>query len=232
MSQNKKNIAALLAVALMVSFSSTLIIIGDVSDLNLSIKDMLTGAVTSQANGTGTAELEILANVGLNVDDAAINLGSGYVNGSNSSAIVDSMNFFNSASTWLNSTGQSVSGLADYHLVNNTGSTPINITVQMNSHVDAEDWLCGASGATCPGDNADVRVRIQNAGTSCLDIQAGTYEANVFVTNVNKNTVLLCGNMKPIDGQDTFEVYYKVEIPQEAPTGSKEASFLYTAEAQ
>jgi hypothetical protein len=96
---------------------------------------------------------------------------------------------------------------------------------------NAEHWLCGASGATCPGDNAQVRVQInENAGDSCiLDEQTGYA---VVANETTKYTVPLCTSFKPTDGTDTFEVFYEITIPQEAPTGTKTATFTYTAEAQ
>ncbi|MBT3451087.1 hypothetical protein HN652_03730, partial [archaeon] len=189
---------------------------------------VISGAVTSSATDTGNTTLEILANVGLNVDDAEIDIGSGYVNGTSSTAVVGTSGV--PPLNWLNSTGGLVASVIDTHQLNNTGSSPVNITVSMNTLADAEEWLCGASGATCPGDNAMVEVKMEELdGDSCIGTEQTSWLELANYTT--KSTVLLCSNMKPTDGTDVFDVDFQLTIPQEAPTGSKTATFTYTAEA-
>ncbi|MBT3298534.1 hypothetical protein HN385_06415, partial [archaeon] len=188
---------------------------------------VISGAVTSSATDTGNTTLEILANVGLAVNDAEIDLGSGYVNSTQAVAILDGSN--TNASHWLNSTDSLLTS-DDWHRVNNTGSSPVNLTVSMNTHADAEEWLCGASGATCPGDNAMVQVKQVDFTSACIGATDQTTYVELADYN-SKSTVLLCSSLKPTDGTDTVDVYYQLTVPQEAPTGSKTATFTYTAEA-
>ncbi|MBT3450739.1 hypothetical protein HN652_03185, partial [archaeon] len=188
---------------------------------------VISGAVTSSATDTGNTTLEILANVGLNVDDTTIDFLSGYVNSTQAVAILDSSG--TNITDWLNSTGSPFTNFADTsHRLNNTGSTPVNVTVSMDKD-NAEHWLCGQSGATCPGDNAMVQVKALDTTSACIDGEVNTYTE--VADYDSKSTVLLCTNFKPTDGSDTLETLYQLTLPQEAPTGTVTAVFTYTVEA-
>ncbi|MBT3298639.1 hypothetical protein HN385_06940 [archaeon] len=225
---NNKTIVALLAVALVVSLTGTIMSVNEISKVGGQWL-VISGAVTSSATDTGNTTLEILANVGLSVDDFSIDLGSGYVNSSVPFATIDTGETVETQ--WLNSTN-GIHTINDGHTLNNTGSTTVNISVAA-SVSNADEWLCGdATGATCPGNNSWVKVYIADSTfDACFGFEKTT--AGTFLThNTVIPSVLLCGNMMPNDGQDQFRVNYVVRIPQEAPTGTKTATFTYTAEAK
>ncbi|MBT3297665.1 hypothetical protein HN385_01980 [archaeon] len=222
---NNKTIVALLAVALVISLTGTIMSVNEISELGGKWM-VISGAVTSSATDTGNTTLEVLANVGLNLDDNAIDLGAGYVDGISSTGIITTDG---TVVSWKNSTGGTPT-ISDKHTLNNTGSTTVNVTVSMDKD-DSEHWLCGASGSTCPGDNAQVDVKMtESAGDSCISGEQTGYV--VLANTTSKNTVKLCDSFKPTDGTDTFDVHFGLTIPQEAPTGTKTAIFTYIAEAQ
>ncbi|MBT3298570.1 hypothetical protein HN385_06595 [archaeon] len=175
-------------------------------------------------NSGDNTTLEILSVVGLNVDDYNINLGSGYVNSTQYFATIDTSGI--ETSHWLNETGNLIV-INDKHTLNNTGDTNVNVTVSMNDYIDAEDWICGASGSTCLGDNARVEVKIEeNDGDSCIN--GGQTNYTVLANHSDKSTILLCDIFLSTAGINVFDVYYKLQVPMESLTGTKEASFTYT----
>lgn len=229
MNQSRKNIAALLAVALMVSFSSTLIILGDVADLNKDISNMLTGAEVVSANGTGTTSLELLANVGLEIKGGfeGIDFGSGYVDIGKDFAILDSDG--TDTQDWLNESGMVPGPIQDYHLVNNSGSTLANVTVALTSHTSARDWLC-AGEDNCPDENAESYIKMEEDGimeNNCFQLLGTEQLTYTEVANsTDKTEVIVCEALKP---SGHIRVYHKIKLPTDAPTGSKNGMFTYYA---
>ncbi|MBT3297296.1 hypothetical protein HN385_00045 [archaeon] len=226
---NNKKIVALLGLALIVSLTGTIISVSEISNIRGQWM-VIGGAVTSNATSTGNTTLEILSNVGLQVHDSEMDLGSGYVN---SSAILGSIDTLAGANNWLNSTGQTPVINNVGHTLNNTGSSPVNVTIQVTSHTNAEHWLCNdAGGSSCPGDNAflDVKALEGPESNSCI----GAGEQNEWTSLMgynNQTTVLLCPVLMPVDSNDELITYYKFGIPQEAPTGTKTVFVQFTAEA-
>ncbi|MBT3298011.1 hypothetical protein HN385_03740 [archaeon] len=226
---NNKTIVALLAVALVISLTGTVMSVSKFSNIGSNWM-ILSGAVTSSATDTGNTTLEILANVGLNIEDSTIDIGSGYVNSTATHASVSS---YPSSPDfdWLNASELPAGDINDYHLLNNTGSTTVNLTVQQNSgYQNAEQFLCGDN-STCPSDMAELTVRSSegNSNSCILGLNSG-YEM-LLGDQINYGPVVICDQFQPVDGDDEIQVYYKVLIPQEAPTGQKTINLLYTAEA-
>ena len=229
---NNKTIVALLAVALVVSLTGTIMSVSEISKVGGQWM-VISGAVTSSATDTGNTTLEILANVGLVVEDNAVDFGSGYVNSTTSFARIDSRGS-TPEENWLNETG-SLHDISDSMLLNNTGSTVVNLTIQQNSgYEDAEHWLCGDtdSSATCPSDYAKLEVRINEpSGDSCIGGELGGWVTMMNSTD-DRGARLLCNDFIPNDGVDSLEIFFRTSIPQEAPTGTLPLVVLYSVEAK
>ena len=226
---HRRAILILFVLALFISLSSTVIILTKTTTLGQNWLS-ISGAQITSDTGQGHTSLEILANVGIEVINGSVNLGSGYVDSRFGFAVIDT---FNSAGelNWLSGSGDATE-VNDYHLIRNTGSSPVTLYVSENSGFsNAEEWLCGDA-SRCPSIVADLKVLAkENEIGSCTGWLRDTLFGNLMSYASRSGTVELCSNFNPVDSSDELKVYYKIVIPQEAPTGTKTLDLLYTAEA-
>ncbi len=224
---HRRAIVVLVGLALMISLASTTIILTKTFDIGDDWL-LISGAQTTSIDASGNTSIEILANVGISIVEGDINLGSGYVDSRFGFAVIDT---FNSAGelNWLNSSG-SATDVEQYHLIRNTGSTPVVLYVSENSGFsNAEEWLCGDS-IRCPSIVADLKVLAKEHEVgSCTGWLRDTVFGNLMSYASRSGTVELCSNLNPVDSSDELRVYYKVVIPVEAPTGTKTLNLIYTA---
>lgn len=201
---------------------------GLVIENKIPIKNQFTGAELFN-DGSGTSRLEILSNVGITIDDALVDLGTGYVTIGEDYAIIDTTN--SSEQDWINENG-SLNEIYDFHILNNTGSTVSNITISVSDSDinNAEEWLCLESEG-CPSNYAKIEVLSEDHESfSCPVGLASSWK--IIMNDTSKNDdVQICGNLLPMTNKNTLKVFYRVTLPTDVPTGQKSLNFIFYAEA-
>jgi hypothetical protein len=241
-----KLLAGLLVLAVVVSVAGialNLALIKTVSVPGVQV----TGFSTS--NQTGTVNFTQAGSAGILLTDDSVAFGGGYFNSTCTEdvSVLDSYDpegtdgHYADPGCWINTTGTdgayygtymrspaNASGL-DYHVIQNNGTTIVNVTVQPDKN--AVDFVCGIGG-TCTPDNAQVDVKAENKeAVSCQDgsLQAAAYEK--LSDETLNNSVGLCNRLEFDDAKDEIKVFYKVTIPSDIGAGMKTMTVTYMAVA-
>lgn len=198
---------------------------------------------------TGTVNFTQAGSAGILLTDDAVAFGGGVYNSSctTDTSILDSYapegtsTHYASPQCWINTTGTdgtyygtymrspaNASGL-DYHILQNNGTTIVNVTVQPDKN--AADFVCGIGG-TCTSALANVDVKAEdNEAASCQagSLQAAAYET--LSTGSTNTSVGLCNRLEFDNSKDEIKVFYKVTIPSDIGAGLKTMTVTYTAVA-
>jgi hypothetical protein len=187
----------------------------------------ITGLVAGEVNITvkGTA--------GFTLNSASINFSNGYYN---ESCTLDyaylgvDASRRESTKCWVNLSTYSGSL---YHVVNNSGTTILNITFDLSVN-DAETFYCGASG--CPlTNNSKIQALVSDdlrENGSCASV---SYIENSYVTLLSataKNTShVLCNYLDYENTNDEIDIMFNFSIPKDVSSGQKSFQITYIATA-
>lgn len=226
---NNKTIVALLAVALVVSLTGTIMSVSEISKVGGQWMILSGAQITNET--TGNTTLELLANVGIEVvsDTANMNIGTGYVTIGQDSATINT-GTSPSNTYWKNSTGDDAAGVRMVHTINQTGSTAAILTVNIGS-TTAEDFLCGGDGGCAGTDVAQVKVKVDaDTHSTCITGEQTSYALIANATD-KVSDVQLCSEFLPAGtGDSELDIAFELTVPSDAPTGVKSTTFTYTAE--
>ena len=211
---SNKTLASLLVLAIVVSVAGTFL------SLSRSSRSGITGYYVS--NDTGTTSVNVGSITSLRFDVNAINFGSGSVN--STGGFTNCTMFINGTGsttiTQTGCTGFNTTNLAGDFVLENAGTTYINVT--MNSSANSSTFI-GGGGAGF--DNPVFKFTITNNETgSCLiTVNYPSWsDSNLIFGNQSQ----ICGNLSPIDTVDTLQIGVYVAIPLNSLTGSRTATFL------
>jgi len=176
----------------------------------------LTGLSTGLVRFTITA---LFGNVNISVEqtlsialpDPSTNFGSGYVNPGSAYAIIDS------EGTKINWTNTSSFPDSDPMILVNNGN--INANVSIIASKNAQQFL----GGTSPEQKYKV---VENESTACLGNIQSTY-----VNLSNSTYTLVCDNLDYSDATDSLKIHFRLKVPEDTPTGLKENTITFIAQA-
>ena len=256
---SNKTIVVLLAVTLVVTVAGTMFSVSRLGDLNINY-NKITGADTS----TGTADINITSSISFTVSDSTIDFGSMVWNVScnssdsafkganlstNGTALTNSHCLVNGTEDPDDPTLTSEISIDDGHVIENDGTTAINLTVQLTNvtsvalgdvDVDANSFVCGDTDG-CPdsaGMGATIFVSAADSAANdgaCVDTTAAAFEWENMITamlsdgGTQGSAVLLCANLAAADGGDELDIDYMLQIPYDVYGGDRQATMTYTA---
>ena len=210
---SNKTLAALLAVAVIVSLGGTLIV--------LKSGPVVTGLSTDSA--IGTAQVEIQAQAQLDIVNDTIDFGTGFVNPGNTSCLLNSG--VNSDSVNCSSNGtwsQLIDGINDTEfLLRNTGNIDLNITMVGG----AASWIGGTSPLY---EYASSTATVQ---PGCFNQTGGSDGAGVSTFRSVATAGIgdqVCANLTFGSSTNQLEVDLQIEIPADAPPGAKTDTVTFT----
>ena len=183
--------------------------------LNFSNQNIL-GLVTT----SGTTNLTWVGAAGMSLTDDLINFGSGYYNGSCNLNYAD-LNSNSSKQCWVNLSNS----LEDYHLIVNTGTVTINVSLSVSSISDAEEFFCGVSqGCNATTDSRVLIKSLNNEDSSCPLL---TDDFETILNYNSKNNIGICDSLNYPDLADSIKIYVELYIPKDASAGNKTLLFNY-----
>jgi hypothetical protein len=233
----RKIVVLLLVVVIMTIFITAILnlsLMGFFNVLFLQITGLNTG------NQTGVVNFTQSGAAGIVLIDDAIDFGSGYYNttcGTDYSILNSLLPFptgengpYAAPRCWINTTNflrNPANKTADYHLLQNNGSSVVNITVLGNKN--AKDFICGIGG-TCTENKVNVTILVEeNETASC---SAGLQSSFALFSNDTANlTIGLCNRLSYANEKDELKVFYVVTLPSDISPGVKELLVTYQATA-
>jgi hypothetical protein len=194
-------------------------------------------AFTGKVTETGTVNLTGAGLAGLSVSDAAIAVGSGYVNSTcgGDVAILQSdsgeatVSPFAEPYCWINTTA--FYGTAnDFHTIENNGTLTVNVSAIGSTH--AQDLFCGI-GSTCLNSSlAEISlVSAQTNEPSSCDAGITPAAGEVIGNNANNFTVGLCDILHYGDNSDRIDIMVNMTVPVGMSSGAKTYTITYEAVA-
>jgi len=174
------------------------------------------------ATDDGTVTLTQAGSAGITVDIALLQFGSGYYNASCTQgySILDSLGV--NSSCWTNTTA--FLGNGTYHVIENTGSTVMNITADTDQ-TNAENLFCGSPG--CAG-STDAEVAIETESNETGACNGGlTTPYAVILSDTIETLTSICSLLNFEDAGDAVMVYYKLIVPKQALVGAKTLTVTY-----
>ena len=252
---SNKTIVVLLAVTLVVTVAGTMYSVSKLGTLNINY-NKITGADTS----TGTADINITSSISFLVSDTTIDFGSMVWNTSckSSDAAYKAANLSTNGTAaapnshcLVNSTEDpadenltSKVSVDDGHVIENDGTTAINLTVQLTNvtsttltdiAVDTNSVICGDTDG-CPdsaGMGANVFVSASDSSANdgaCVDTTGASFEwGDMATADASSSSVLLCANLAAADGADELDIDYMIQIPYDVYGGDRQTTMTYTA---
>ncbi len=235
-------LTALLLVALVITSISTILNVARFVEVRDGL-GLLTGAATT--TGTGVSNLTISSSTSITNNVAAIQFGSGFVNSSCTSCVMDSDGKHNQTAFCCLSFDNVSSGF----LLENTGNINLSVNYTCAGSCIASTFIGGTSPAFEMRATANS-VAGQSGETSTADTEASCNEIRFGgwnfsnTTETNNEAVYqpviatggwLCGNetnypLDFTDARDAGVVDINVSIPVDAATGSVQtATFTFTA---
>lgn len=229
MEDSSRVLALLLVATIIVSLGGTIVSLNKIGELQFYT---LTGRVTS-----GTVQLNLSSNAEITFTQAAIDFGTGWVNGSynNCTMHTNSTSGYNDTASCLGewTTGAGSTDYRNGFWIENIGST--NLTVNLNSSANAASFIGGSSPAplfqwmilsdnstdddcvgTCSGvANQDSLASCNNA----WNITGGTGQIGVW-EDVSTADKILCNSTNLFsseEAQNEFIVNINVRVPKNAP---------------
>lgn len=236
---SNKTIVALLAIALVVTVVGTVVSVGKLNSLGGRYAS-LTGAVTSD----GTTAIEVQGTANITVTASSISIGAGYYTPSCSTGF-SKIRTNNTESSAPNTTScwtfaadgvDNQSRNTQFHTIENTGSTNLNVTANITATTSAgglttgaRSILCGAGGCPVAQANALIAIRAHTTeASSCagtLQTTGSTLADNSAVTATGQN---LCTRFLPENGNDEFNTSFELDIPKDADQGARAFTVTYT----
>jgi hypothetical protein len=245
---SNKTIVVLLSVALLISAGKVVLDLGKMGSFS---SNLLTGAATSSPV-TGVVNLTINSNTAITNQVAAIEFGSGSVNGSCTECQMDS-NGFN------NQTGPCCAGFANVSsgfLLENTGNLNLSVYYNCSGNCTAETLIGGSAprfelkvtnnnaasqsgegGAADTANSCDAFSNVVFGGWNISDIEGvnSSFLEATYVNVSSNQSAWICGNLThfPLDftnTQDAAVVDINLSIPLNAPgtDALSNATFTFT----
>ena len=192
----------------------------------------------ASSNQTGVVNFTQAGSAGIVLQDDLIEYGAGYYNETCGTdySILDSSDPFNPGQVgayaapkcWINTSRflrNSANLTGDFHMIENNGSTVLNISVI--SDRNAKDFVCGIGGS-CLGDKANFSLlAFNNEPDSC---SLGLQSTYLLMSNDTANlSVSVCDRFNYDNSKDSILIYYKTTVPADIPTGVKELIVTYQA---
>ena len=209
---SNRSLAVLLIVTILISAICTLISFNRLENAGI------TGYYIS--NASGTTSMSVVSVTSLRFDVNSINFGSGSVNttGGFTNCTMDI-----NASTTINQVGCSgfnVTNTAGTFILENAGSTYINIT--MNSSANSSTFI-GGGGAGYDNPLFQFVVTNNETGSCLITVNYPNWsDSNLIFGNQSQ----ICGNLTPVDTSDTIRIGVRIGIPLNSLTGARTATFL------
>ena len=161
---------------------------------------------------TGTLGVTFAGSADIILTDAATSFGSGYVNASAASAVIDSNG---TKTSWINTTAFPAT---DYMTLENNGSTLVNVTIQ-----------AGSSAATFIGGTGPAMSFYGKTAES--GACSGTL-VTAYTTLSEASATVICPKLEYLDTKDNFDIGYALTIPVDVVQGAKSNTITFTAIAQ
>jgi len=183
--------------------------------------------VSGRATAGGTVSLFSNGSAGITVVDDTIDFGRGYHDG----RCTDDFSTLNSNISrlcWVNLSAYPTT--EDVHILANSGTAVINVTVSVSNLTDAEELYCGSAQA-CNASNSG-RVSISSVDNETGSCAAGTTSGFETLASTTSNfTIGLCDSLAYQDTTDTIKMYVELRVPRDAHPGNKTLILNYQAVA-
>ena len=236
---SNRTIVALLAVALVVSVAGTLYSVSELSDLGGTYKMISSDqGVTSAFIQTGTSSVSVGGILSIELLNATINWGAGYVDqGSNFAHLDSNMTIKGSEPgiafpEWVNVSPWLIGDPAlGYFWLENNGSVYAYVNISSETTASAEAWLCRAGGCTSSVAKLEVRVAAEENNACAIDMNH-TYAGSgtrTLLTDVGKNSQNLCKEWNFQQDNDELGVTLNVTIPGDAKSQTASLTLTFTA---
>ncbi len=202
-----RSFVVLLIAAIVVSIGSTVI--------NLSSLQRIGGITGFAQTAQGTVTFSVNESVSITLDDDTIDFGECVLN--NSGMITYESNVTNGTSVQ----GFSCDGLAggpDYMVIENDGN--VNVLVNLSSNVSGTQLI---ESPTSRG--AFWFVAGENETNSCASGLASSW---VNITAAAQEYGV-CGNLSNIDDNDALNIWFRIDLPDDTPSGAKSAGITFSA---
>jgi hypothetical protein len=216
---------------LLYGFAITVVLLFGGMMLSISGNDNFTGAAV------GTTNVTIAGTAGITLNRASVNYSSGYYNDSctqDYASIGVGQSGAETTDCWVNTSPKLATGQNVGHVLNNTGTTVINLTMDTDQ-TSAESYFCGSQG--CPFTNvAKVEVRASLAAPfgeagSCASGYFPPGQFTVLSSSAENSSIVLCHYLDYEDTNDQISTTYNFTIPKDADQGAKVLTTTYTATA-
>jgi hypothetical protein len=194
-------------------------------------------AFTGKVTETGTVNLTGAGLAGLSISDAAIAVGSGYVNATCTGDVAILQSGIGDTVSdphvepfcWINTTAY-FGTAADIHRIINNGTLVVNISAIGSTH--AQDLFCGV-GSSCLNSSLAQISLIADQVTEPSSCDAGITPAagEVIGNNANNLTVGLCDLLHYGDNSDQIDISVNMTVPVGMSSGAKTYTITYQAVA-
>lgn len=202
---SNKTLAALLAVAIVVSLGGTL----------LSLNKLGSNSLTGAAEAQGTAIFNITTDITITLTNATVNFGEGVLNSSNSTCTLSTEDT-SVPDCWVNSTDYAPAPFVIRHDGNN------NVNLTINSTGGA-GFFIGGEGAAYKFKGNETAIE---GGDACA--AAGTLQDSwTDVTALEQN---LCSSFYSENDKDEIQVDIQITIP-DGVHGEKSSTVTFTSYA-
>jgi hypothetical protein len=213
---------------LLYGFAITVVLLFGGMMLSISGNDNFTGAAV------GTTNVTIAGTAGITMISGSYNFSSGYYNDSCtqdyayvgiSAGSGDEVN-----DCWVNTSVKVTADDNSGHIINNTGTTVINLTADTDQ-THAEAYFCGTQG--CPFTNVaqmDMLV-LQNEDSSCASGFSPPGYFMVLSSTTENASIHLCHYLDYEDTNDELQLTFNFTVPKDADQGSKKLTVTYTGTA-
>ena len=226
---SNKTILALLVVALVVTVVGTLVSVSKLGALG-GTYSVLTG-MQGSGSDTGTTAIEVAGSADLIVIDKVVNFSSGYVDTTSPCTSGDSWYASDgeAANCWLTAAGSAAPAITDYQVVENNGTTIINVSIKMTE--SAEAFMCEGS---CASSTAAVYFKpmVNETGSCSSGIVGQDAYAQLASDSAAVGEVLLCTDLLSADDNDDIRIAFNLSIPSDIPYGPHETTITYTGVGQ
>lgn len=160
---------------------------------------------------TGTATVNVTAEISIVLTDANISFGNGTVNEHSPFAILDS-----TGATAVNGTWAATN---DPFTLENDGNVNANVSIKASSNASA--WLGGTGNQTTKFNYTNSEAK------SCLLDSAAGGNAT-WITLTTSDTVM-CQKLNYTDASDMLRIDLQIQIPNDSPPGLKTNTITFTA---
>ena len=198
-----KTLVVLIIIAIVISFSGTLVSLNRLSQLGIPITGMA-------GSGTGVANLTIIAGTSIAVSQNII-FGAGSVN--TSYAVLES-----NASNYMATNGTGTWNWTAYggqaFVIENDGNT--NVSINITTNVSKAKYIGGANPFL------GAAISYEEGDAACQGVGSGAVQITVWKEINDTSNVTICRNLTPTDASDQINISLRLGIPEDAPTGTGE----------